>query len=76
MAIPVLVGFFIVLVVSEESRGFFFPVVMPPDGMAPSATDPTNRKGDESLLGGVDTEVQHRSKSEQVEEQAWEFRQL
>jgi hypothetical protein len=38
----------------------------------PSATDPTNQKGDESLLGNVDSKAVHRSKAEQAEEQAFE----
>lgn len=38
-----------------------------------SATDPTNRKGDESVLTGVGKPIVHRSKAEQIEEQAWEF---
>lgn len=75
-AIPALLVFFCILVVSPESRWFFFPPVPPQPGMPPSATDPLNRKGDESLLGGVDNPVQHRSRAEQIEEQSWEFRQL
>lgn len=76
MAIPTLIGFIIVLTVSEEARWKCFPPVLPPPGTPPSATDPLNKKGDQSLLGGVDDPIKHRSKSEQVEEQAWEFRQL
>ncbi|KAJ9095207.1 hypothetical protein QFC19_007662 [Naganishia cerealis] len=76
LAIPTLLMFLITLTVLPESRAWFFPPVMPPPGQPPSATDPLNRKGDESFLGGVDSAVQHRSKAEQVEEQAWEFRQL
>lgn len=75
-AIPALLVFFCILVVSPESRWFFFPPVAPHPGTPPSATDPLNRKGDESLLGGVDSPVQHRSRAEQIEEQSWEFRQL
>jgi hypothetical protein len=76
LAIPTVILFLITLIVLPESRYFFFPPVMPAAGQPPSATDPTNQKGDESFLGGVDSDVQHRSKAEQIEEQAWEFRQL
>lgn len=55
------------------SRKFLFPPVPPPHGQPPSATDPTNRKGDESMLAGVGHPVEHRSKAEQIEQQAWEF---
>lgn len=55
------------------SRKFLFPPVPPPHGQPPSATDPTNRKGDESMLTGVGHPVEHRSKAEQIEQQAWEF---
>lgn len=75
-SIPALLLFFAILIVSPESRWFFFPPVVPPAGTPPSATDPTNQAGDQSLLGDVDQPVQHRSKAEQKEEQAWEFRQL
>jgi hypothetical protein len=75
-AIPLVILFFMVLVVVPDSRYFFFPVDMPPHGTPPSATDPKNKKGDESLLGDVDKTVVHRSKAEQAEEQAWEFTQL
>ncbi len=75
-AIPLVLVFLMVLVVVPDSRHFFFPIEAPPAGTPPSATDPTNKKGDESLLGGVDHEVAHRSKYEQAEEQAWEFSQL
>jgi hypothetical protein len=50
-----------------------FPPVKPPPGVPVSATDPTNKKGDESMLAGVGHPVVHRSKAEQAEEQAWEF---
>lgn len=76
LAIPTVILFLITLTVLPESRAWFFPPVMPPAGQPPSATDPTNQAGDQSFLGGVDSAVQHRSKAEQVEEQAWEFRQL
>lgn len=42
----------------------------------PSATDPTNQKGDESLLGTTDSAAAHRSKAEQAEEQAFEARSI
>jgi hypothetical protein len=76
LAIPTVILFLIVLIVLPESRFYFFPPRMPPAGQPPSATDPTNQAGDQSFFGGVDSAVQHRSKAEQVEEQAWEFRQL
>lgn len=57
----------------RPSRKFFFPPIPPPPGQPPSATDPTNRKGDESMLAGVGHPVEHRSKAEQVEQQAYEF---
>ncbi|KAI5453283.1 hypothetical protein NCC49_006306 [Naganishia albida] len=76
LAIPTVILFLIVLIVLPESRFFFFPPRMPPAGQPASATDPTNQAGDQSFFGGVDSAVQHRSKAEQVEEQAWEFRQL
>ena len=76
LAIPTLVGFLIVLVVSPESRLIFFPPVPPPPGQPPSAFDPTNRQGDQTLLGGTDSALTHKSVSEQKEEAAWEFRNL
>ncbi|KAJ9095999.1 hypothetical protein QFC21_005362 [Naganishia friedmannii] len=76
LAIPTLILFLITLTVLPESRAWFFPTILPPAGQPPSATDPTNQAGDQSFLGGVDSAVQHRSKAEQIEEQAWEFRQL
>ncbi|KAJ9121504.1 hypothetical protein QFC22_002121 [Naganishia vaughanmartiniae] len=76
LAIPTLILFLITLTVLPESRAWFFPPILPPAGQPPSATDPTNQAGDQSFLGGVDSAVQHRSKAEQIEEQAWEFRQL
>ena len=48
----------------------------PPPFTPPSATDPTNKHGDESLLGNVDSKVVHRSKAEQAEEQAFEARSI
>ena len=53
-------------------RRWFFPPVKPAPFTPPSATDPTNQKGDESLLGKVDSDLAHRSKAEQAEEQAFE----
>lgn len=41
--------------------------------MAPSALDPTNKKGDESLMTGIENPVVHRSKAEQVEQQSKEI---
>lgn len=75
-AIAAVCAFFAVLVLVPESRNFFFPPVMPPTATPPSITDPTNTKGDESLVGNVDSHVVHRSKAEQAEEQAWEFTSL
>lgn len=63
----------IALVMVPKSRQIFFPPIAPPPGVPASATDPTNQKGDESNLAGVGHPVEHRSKSEQIEEQAWEF---
>lgn len=59
-----------------RSRKILFPPVAPPPGVPHSATDPLNRKGDESLIAGVDNPVEHRSRIEQIEEQAWEFTNL
>ncbi|KAI5475212.1 hypothetical protein MNV49_001723 [Pseudohyphozyma bogoriensis] len=73
MAIPFIISILILLTVSPKSRTILFPPVKPPPGVPPSATDPTNRKGDESALVGVGHPVVHRSKAEQIEEQAWEF---
>ena len=56
-----------------KSRKFFFPSIPPPPGVPASATDPTNQKGDESKLAGVGDPIEHRSKAEQIEQQAWEF---
>lgn len=58
------------------SRKYLFPPVPPPPGHPPSATDPTNQKGDESMIAGVGHPVEHRSRAEQIEEQAWEFTNL
>ena len=44
----------------------------PPPFTPPSATDPTNQKGDESLLGNTSSKAVHRSRAEQAEEQAFE----
>lgn len=60
------------LVLVPRSRAILFPVIPPPPGQAPSATDPTNQKGDESLVD-VKHPQKHRSKAEQIEEQSWEF---
>lgn len=64
------------LVAYPKSRHILFPPVEPPVGVPPSATDPLNRKGDESTIAGVDHPIEHRSRSEQIEEQAWEFTNL
>lgn len=76
LAIPTVVGFIMLLIVSPESRLIFFPPVAPKKGMPPSAFDPTNSKGDETFLGGTDSAVTHKSVAEQKEEAAWEFRSL
>jgi hypothetical protein len=76
LAIPTVVGFIMLLIVSPESRLIFFPPVAPKKGMPPSAFDPTNSKGDETFLGGADNAVTHKSMAEQKEEAAWEFRSL
>ena len=76
LAIPTVIGFIMLLIVSPESRIIFFPPIPPRKGMPPSATDPTNRKGDETFLGGTDSAVTHKSVAEQKEEAAWEFRSL
>ncbi|KAM0788664.1 hypothetical protein ACM66B_002763 [Microbotryomycetes sp. NB124-2] len=73
MVLPLIAGFCIVLIMVRPSRKFFFPPVPPPPGHPPSATDPTNTKGDESMLAGVGHPVEHRSKAEQIEQQAFEF---
>lgn len=64
------------LVAYPRSRKILFPPIPPPPGKPPSATDPTNQKGDESLIAGVGDPVEHRSRAEQIEEQAWEFTNL
>lgn len=76
LAIPTVLAFIILLIVSPESRYVFFPPIPPPKGTPPSALDPTNQTGDLTLLGGTDSAVQHKSKAEQKEEAAWEFRNL
>ncbi|WVO22305.1 uncharacterized protein IAS62_003635 [Cryptococcus decagattii] len=64
--------FFSILVCFPDTRRFLFPPVPPAPFTPPSATDPTNQKGDESFLGNVDGKVVHRTKAEQAEEQAFE----
>ncbi|GAA6041850.1 hypothetical protein JCM8097_004506 [Rhodosporidiobolus ruineniae] len=76
MVIPAFVCLLIALVAYPKSRKALFPPVPPPPGQPPSATDPTNQKGDESLIAGVGHPVEHRSRTEQIEEQAWEFTNL
>ncbi|KAK4056525.1 hypothetical protein OIO90_002372 [Microbotryomycetes sp. JL221] len=73
MVLPLVSGFCIILIMFRPSRKFFFPPIPPPPGQPPSATDPTNTKGDESMLAGVGHPVEHRSKAEQIEQQAYEF---
>ncbi|GAA6063507.1 hypothetical protein JCM10212_004769 [Sporobolomyces blumeae] len=73
LAIPAIMALLGVLTVYPKSRKFLFPPVPPPPGQPPSATDPLNRKGDESLLVGVGHPIEHRSRHEQIEQQAWEF---
>ncbi|GAA5906885.1 hypothetical protein JCM6882_006856 [Rhodosporidiobolus microsporus] len=76
MVVPAFIGLLIALVAYPRSRKFLFPPIPPPPGHPPSATDPTNQKGDESLIAGVGHPVEHRSRAEQIEEQAWEFTNL
>ncbi|CAD6577000.1 MAG: hypothetical protein TREMPRED_001836 [Tremellales sp. Tagirdzhanova-0007] len=65
-------SFFVAVVCFPDCRRYFFPPIPPPPFTPPSATDPTNQKGDESLLGNTSSKVTHRSKAEQAEEQAFE----
>ncbi|GAA6005101.1 hypothetical protein JCM10207_008509 [Rhodosporidiobolus poonsookiae] len=76
MVIPAFIGLLIALTAYPKSRKILFPPVPPPPGQPPSATDPLNQKGDESLIAGVGHPIEHRSRAEQVEEQAWEFTNL
>ncbi|SGZ27607.1 BQ5605_C026g10139 [Microbotryum silenes-dioicae] len=71
--IPTIMLLLILLVSFTPSRAVLFPPVHPPPGVPHSATDPTQRKGDESKIAGVGHPVEHRSKSEQIEQQAWEM---
>ncbi|KAK4701207.1 hypothetical protein P7C70_g5032, partial [Phenoliferia sp. Uapishka_3] len=73
MVIPLIMGLLIALTTFPRSRKFLFPPIPPPAGVPASATDPTNKKGDESQLAGVGDPIEHRSKAEQIEQQAWEF---
>lgn len=66
----------IALTAYPKSRKILFPPIPPPPGVPPSATDPTNQKGDESLIAGVNHPIEHRSRAEQIEQQAWEFTNL
>lgn len=61
-----------VLIAYPPSRAILFPTIPPPPGVPLSATDPTNKRADESLVDVVQPQI-HRSKAEQVEEQSWEF---
>jgi hypothetical protein len=72
MTTPLLIGVLMLLILSRRSRGVLFPVVPPPPGVTPSATDPLNRKGDESMVSTRHPQ-KVRSKHEQIEEQSWEF---
>ncbi|KAK4686220.1 hypothetical protein P7C73_g3921, partial [Tremellales sp. Uapishka_1] len=69
-------SFAVAMICFPQCRRFFFPPVQPAPFTPPSATDPTNQKGDESLLGNVDGKTVHRSKAEQAEEQAFEATSL
>lgn len=71
-AVAAVMIFFSILVCFPDTRRFLFPPVPPAPFTPPSATDPTNQKGDESFLGNVDGKVVHRTKAEQAEEQAFE----
>ncbi|KII91746.1 hypothetical protein PLICRDRAFT_682123 [Plicaturopsis crispa FD-325 SS-3] len=75
LTVPLLIGFLIVLVLYPPSRRFCFPPVRPPHVAVPSVTDPTNRKGDQSLLD-VGSNAVHRTKAEQAEQQAFEFMKI
>ncbi|GAA5820815.1 hypothetical protein JCM3770_000351 [Rhodotorula araucariae] len=76
MVLPGLFLLLATLIAYPPSRLVLFPPVPPPPGQPPSATDPTNQRGDESMIAGVGHPVEHRSRAEQVEEQAWEFTNL
>ncbi|OCF31032.1 hypothetical protein I316_07303 [Kwoniella heveanensis BCC8398] len=71
-AIAGVCSFLIALICFPECRRYLFPPVPPAPFTPPSATDPTNQKGDESLLGNVESKTVHRTKAEQAEEQAFE----
>ena len=60
------------LITVPASRHILFPPVAPPPGVPPSATDPTNSKGDESSVSASHPH-KHRTKAEQVEQQSFEF---
>ncbi|GAA5986387.1 hypothetical protein JCM10908_003732 [Rhodotorula pacifica] len=76
MVLPAIFLLIAALIAYPASRKILFPPVPPPAGVPPSATDPLNQKGDESLIAGVNHPIEHRSRAEQVEEQAWEFTNL
>ncbi|GAA6001212.1 uncharacterized protein JCM10292_006959 [Rhodotorula paludigena] len=76
MVLPAFFLLLATLAAYPPSRKYLFPPVPPPPGHPPSATDPTNQKGDESMIAGVGHPVEHRSRAEQIEEQAWEFTNL
>lgn len=71
-AVAAIMIFLSILVCFPRTRRFLFPPVPPAPFTPPSATDPTNQKGDESLLGNIDGKTVHRTKAEQAEEQAFE----
>lgn len=75
LTLPLIFGFLIVLVLFPRSRHWFFPPVKPPPFVQPSVTDPTNRKGDQSILTSGSPAVS-RTKAEQAEQQAREFMKI
>ncbi|BGP23695.1 hypothetical protein Rt10032_c05g2579 [Rhodotorula toruloides] len=76
MVLPAFFVLLATLIAYPPSRKYLFPPVPPPPGQPPSATDPTNQRGDESMIAGVGHPIEHRSRAEQVEQQAWEFTNL
>ncbi|CED85520.1 Protein of unknown function DUF3292 [Phaffia rhodozyma] len=69
---PLILLLLMTLVLYPPSRAYLFPPLPPPSGQPLSATDPTNRRGDESLVD-VSHPQKHRSKHEQIEQQSLEF---
>ncbi|BGO90559.1 hypothetical protein NBRC10512_005278 [Rhodotorula toruloides] len=76
MVLPAFFVLLATLIAYPPSRKYLFPPIPPPPGQPPSATDPTNQRGDESMIAGVGHPIEHRSRAEQVEQQAWEFTNL